>query len=268
MKKTAIILLVLFTAAFAVRLGYNVFVAGLNTSPSVYYGADDGDYDAIGWNLVSGKGYSITPGELTADRTPWYPLFLSALYKIFGRSYPAVRIVQSLLGALSCLLIYIIAKRVFGHGTALLAAAIYCVYPFAVYYTELVYTETLFISLLLLFALCMMKIKSQANSLYFLFCGLLLGYLTLVKPQMLIFFPVMAVWCFYSVSRSVKAFFKFLSLALAGFMIMLMPWFARNYLVFKEPWLMRAAAGEGVLVAINDKVYRNFNERYFISRLR
>ncbi|MDD5633665.1 MAG: hypothetical protein PHW46_00085, partial [Candidatus Omnitrophica bacterium] len=82
--------------ALVVRLCYNFLIVGIGTPPASYYGADDGDYDKLGWHLSQGDGYAIQKGQLTANRAPGYPFFLMFIYKIFGHDYGVVRIIQSL----------------------------------------------------------------------------------------------------------------------------------------------------------------------------
>jgi predicted membrane-bound mannosyltransferase len=54
--------------------------------------------------------------EFIADaffRAPLYPYFLGLLYKLFGANPLVVRIIQSLIGSVTCGLAYLLARRLF-----------------------------------------------------------------------------------------------------------------------------------------------------------
>jgi tetratricopeptide (TPR) repeat protein len=68
-------------------------------------------------------------------REPGYAFFVAVLYRIFGQSFTAVRLVQSALGGLTALLIYNIGARLFGRGAGATAGLIYAVLSLAVFFT-------------------------------------------------------------------------------------------------------------------------------------
>ena len=79
--------------------------------------------------------YAFQPGIPTAHRTPIYPLFLSGVYFIFGHSYLAVRIMQAIIGALTCLLIYWLGKEIFDEGVGRVVSLIVVFYLVPISYT-------------------------------------------------------------------------------------------------------------------------------------
>jgi 4-amino-4-deoxy-L-arabinose transferase-like glycosyltransferase len=62
-------------------------------------------------------------GEEAFFRAPLYPYVLGFIYFLAGNSLFAVKLIQMIIGSFSCLLIYFIAKRVFGKYTGLIAYA-------------------------------------------------------------------------------------------------------------------------------------------------
>ena len=81
-----------------------------------------------------------------------YPVYLSFLYFLTGKSIVVARLVKSLLSALTVVLTYRIAQRNFGERTARLAAVFCVLMPNLIYYcgTHVKETEMLFITMLFL----------------------------------------------------------------------------------------------------------------------
>ena len=96
----------IFLAALFLRLA---FLAAYDTRPR----KDAVSYDRVALSLAAGNGYAWPDGSPTAARDPGYSFFLSLIYRLFGHDYKAVKIIQCVLGALSCILIYLAACAVF-----------------------------------------------------------------------------------------------------------------------------------------------------------
>src|SRR5260370_25210689 len=111
---------------------------------------DSKTYARIARNLVEQHSYSdaeASPHEPTLIRLPGYPLFLAAVYKVFGHgNNGAVRIAQALIDTATCGLIALLAfywepdedrKR----ASAIAALALGAVCPFTAIYSATVLTE-------------------------------------------------------------------------------------------------------------------------------
>jgi len=103
---------------------------------------------------------------------PLYPLFLAGLIKTGFPIFPAVRVVQSILGVVSCLLLIGITRLAFSNGNkagaidaGLIAALLMALYPVPVFYCARLMTENLFIFLILsaIYAI----LKSRESSYWF-----------------------------------------------------------------------------------------------------
>src|SRR5687767_8928926 len=91
------ILLGIFVTAFLLRVTF------ILTLQDGFYFPDSIDYSNAAVNL-------ITNGELgeTYNRAPGYPVLLAAIYLGFGENIVAIRIVESLIGALLAVTIALI----------------------------------------------------------------------------------------------------------------------------------------------------------------
>jgi 4-amino-4-deoxy-L-arabinose transferase-like glycosyltransferase len=74
---------------------------------------------------LAGKGIFT---EVFLWQPVFYPLFLAGVYSLVGPSIVAAKIVQALLGCLTCLLTYILGRRLFGGTAGLVAAGIIALY--------------------------------------------------------------------------------------------------------------------------------------------
>ena len=84
---------------------------------------DTGFYLRIAHSILN-TGTFADNGNPTAFVVPLYPIFLALMFKIFGDHLVAIQLIQIVLSALTLLLIYSTAKRLFGEHAALVAAAL------------------------------------------------------------------------------------------------------------------------------------------------
>jgi hypothetical protein len=85
-------------------------------------GADGRVYDQLGWSIATGEGIPPAFSERFPLLLLGYVWFIAGVYSFAGHSYFALTAVQSILGAGACLLLYRIARRLFGRPTARVAA--------------------------------------------------------------------------------------------------------------------------------------------------
>lgn len=110
-------LLLVCGLALALRLFYTTRV--MSNPDYLNTGSDGSAYDALAWALIHGGETHWSHIQLFA---PGYVRFLALVYWLVGRNYFLVCAVQSVIGALACVLMYAIAKRLFGQLAARVAA--------------------------------------------------------------------------------------------------------------------------------------------------
>ena len=132
-------------------------------------GNDAFEYDYYARSIAAGDGYPQTgyllQGGPTAIRGPGYPYLLGGTYALSGDSLAVGRLLGAALGALSVLLLYLIAKRVWGRRVGLLAAALAAVFPPLVLLSRDLVSETLFIPLELGAVLCVLNFRRSGGAL-------------------------------------------------------------------------------------------------------
>lgn len=140
-----------FLVALTIRLALAMPMVG--HLDRFYVSPDSFEYDKIAQNIVQGDGYSESsspPFIPDLRRTPVYPYFLAALYRVSGHK-PALAIgVNAVLGALTSVLVFLLGRRIIDHNAGLLAGLIIATDPTSVAYNLMLLTEPLFTFLLVL----------------------------------------------------------------------------------------------------------------------
>ncbi len=215
--------------------------------------ADMRTYNLLAKNLIEKDIYGFTDGPQPwrSYRPPLYPFFLSLIYRAAGYSYLAVRLAQTLLAIISCLLIYYIARELAGEAAALTASFLFAVDFSLVHLSGLFLSENLYLPLSLVVILLLMRGFRRGAWPPFIGAGVAGGLAALCRPTILPFLlfvglvPVIGtVAAGFSLRRLKSAAtgptilepIKTLKRGLAGWGLMLLfagatiaPWTARNY---------------------------------------
>lgn len=194
------------------------------------------------------RALEIAGGQWLGDdvffhSSPVYPYILGFIYRLFGHNYTAVRVIQSLFGIGSCLLVFSIAGKLFGKREGLVAGVIAALYaPFVFFDLEiLMITFVLFFSLLAVRLL--MAYRERPAVRLVLAAGAAIGVSALGKPNVLLFVPAALFWLWWAErgTERVKSTWKGAVLLVVGTAIVVAPMTISNYV----------AAGDLVLTSSN-----------------
>ncbi len=134
--------------------------------------ADDGyrpandplQYDDIARSIAAGDGYPpsqiLLHGGPSAFRGPAYSYVLGGVYALTGDSVAAGRILGAALGSVAVLLLYLVARRIWGRRVALVAAGMAAVFPPLVLLSRELLSEPLFICLALGAVACVLASRA------------------------------------------------------------------------------------------------------------
>ncbi len=166
-------------------------------------------------------------------RPPGYPYVLAAVYRCFGLSYVTPRVLQMGLGLANVVLMFFLARRLFGRFVALVAAGFMATYWIFIHFEgELTYPVfVIAIALTMAHALCAWVRKPGA--IRALSAGLLLGAFALFRPNVVLFGPALVVWFAWVLwpTKAVRAWFLSSLLLTVGVVAMIAPPLIRNYVV-------------------------------------
>lgn len=118
-----------FAAALLVRLAY---LADSADQPAFHAPIIDGaTYDALARQPLTPRGQLQ---DIFFWQSPFYPFFLTVVYRLTHGSMLAARLVQAVIGALTCLLTYRLAARLFSPRAGLVAGGITAGYSLLFFY--------------------------------------------------------------------------------------------------------------------------------------
>lgn len=215
-------------------------------------------FGRIARSIVSGHGFGnpFADTGLSALLPPVYSYLLAGIFKVFGvetrASVLAALSLNSLFSALTCLPVYLIAKRALGDRVAKWAGWGWAFSPYGIYYsadwawsTPLV---TLELTCLFLFA---WQLEDSSRTRDWLAYGALCGLAALTEPVTLSVLPFVGVWSFYQLYRNGRPWKgPVFAAALAGVAV-LSPWIARNYELFHRFIPVRSGYGLELYIGNN-----------------
>jgi hypothetical protein len=256
-KNAKFYLVIAFIIALAVRFPF-VFDNSDNyfqVQGKPYSDARQNDIFAQNW--LSGKGYGdyIYGFKYHAYRVPFYSFFLAFIYNFFGHNYLVVKIIQSLLGAFSCIIIFYINKILFDKWVGLISAFLWSLHFNFILYTHVLLTETLFVFLFSLSILLIVIGMKKTSYKIIIASGILIAITTLTRSVGLILVPTAILWiCFVTKLPWKKRLCFSLIICLAMFAT-IFPWFLRNYYVTGHPFLFNSIGALQLWNASNPDYY-------------
>jgi 4-amino-4-deoxy-L-arabinose transferase-like glycosyltransferase len=201
------------------------------------------------------EGRSLARGEASAPEAYWQPpgivYYLCAVFRAAGPGLLWPRVIQAIVSALSCLLLFLLARRCCSVGLALVAAALLGVHGVAVFAAAelLAPTWVLFLDLVALWLLC--RADERRCLVSALFAGLALGLSAVFAPVILPFALVALVWLG---RRSTGWRRAGLPVALAlGVALPIVPVAVRNYRQGGEVVLVSANGGLNFFLGNNSR---------------
>lgn len=222
---------ILFALALLPRLAAvvavpDVWLEGHGTDAETYWRLAEHLLETGVYGGVQGEG--AQRGVPDAYLPPIYPLLLAGATLLFGSGAAAVNVVQALLGALACVLVFYVAILAFAdRRTAWLSFIANASYPILLLWVNLHLTETLYILLLNGMVLCLTLTLKRYRPGYALLAGVLYTLTMLTREALVLFLPLLVLfWLIdrYDWRRKGIALASFL----LGVLIAFAPWWVRN----------------------------------------
>ncbi len=194
----------------------------------------------IGQSIALGQGFSSPYGGSTgptAWEPPLYPYLIGSVFKLFGiysdASAWVLLSINSLFTALTCIPIFLIARRSMGDKVALWSAWIWALLPYAMYWSVHWVWDTTFAPFILsLIFLVTLKLEDWPGWKGWAVFGVLWGIAGLSNPSMLSFLPFSGLWAWRRRRKHGLPSYRGVALASLLFFACLSPWMVRNYLAF------------------------------------
>ncbi len=191
-------------------------------------------------SIAQGHGFS-SPYEGNTGPTAWeppiYPYIMAGVFKVFGvysrASAWTLLVINSLLATLTCIPVYLIARKLFDERIAKWSAYAWGLNPYVWYWSIHWLWDTTFTPLVLACAfLVAVELREWRGWRGWVLFGVLFGIGTLANPTMLIFLPFCGLWVWRQ--RFLRGLPSLRGVVLSSlvFFAVLSPWVIRNYEVF------------------------------------
>jgi 4-amino-4-deoxy-L-arabinose transferase-like glycosyltransferase len=241
--------------AFAIRL---LYLAGAAQSPLYLHPTLDARInDAEAWELASGGGGAATaaaaatraaaPASMALEpdparrpyfRPPGYAYFLAAVYAVAGHDLHAAHVAQAALGALTVLLLGLLAASVWSPRAGVVAGVLAALYGPAIYFEGELVSASLELFLAALALWLLIEGGRRRSLRWCAAAGLALAAAAVTRPTLLPFALVALLWLWRrGLPPAALALFAAatLSLPLAAT--------ARNYVVARDPVFIASQGG-------------------------
>lgn len=192
-------------------------------------------------SIAQGQGFSSPLYDATGPTawfTPVFPYLLAGVFKLFGIYSKTSALVMlgldCLISALTCIPVFFIARRSFGKRAAKWAGWLWVFFPYGVYFpAERIWETWLATLLLCLVFLLALKLESSPSLGLWAGYGLLWAVVALNSPIALSVLPFLSGWICYRLRR-VRFWLVPGLVSAAVFIVVVSPWFVRNYRTFHE----------------------------------
>ena len=198
------------------------------------------------------EGNFLGTEALSQSGEAFYTYYLALIIALFGKHYFPIRAIQLLLGAFSCLFIYLTANKLYGKNPALFAGIWAALYgPFIFHEWNLLTNAHAFFFLSASFYLLVLQIYSPSDKKAF-FSGLLFGLAVLNRTNLLLLAPL------YFLGAILKDPKKLILtkgpyLLTLGVLLTILPVTAKNYYLEDDFILISSTGGLAFYLGNNDQ---------------
>jgi len=238
----------LFLVALSIEL---LYIKSYNVS--LFVSPDGLLYSNIAENFLNGKGLVNTANFVQGDDGvvravtykrdyvvgPVFPLLLALVYGIFGlMNYGMVILVlNAVLGAVSAVLAYKTGELLFGKGYAWIPYGLTLGYPLFAFWGMFILTEVTYVFTITLFLYLLARYAKEAERpkiKTLLLLGVTIGISNLVRPFLLLYFPVLGFWILWIQRGRLKTALRDFAIIVMMTVVVMSPWWIRNGIKYHQ----------------------------------
>jgi 4-amino-4-deoxy-L-arabinose transferase-like glycosyltransferase len=236
----------LFLTALSLRL-LNLYLMYTNDPFYMKFRLDHARYDE--WAMLILRDGLM--GDHAFYQDPLYPYLLAFLYSIVGHNYIFVFVLQSIMGAVSCILVYLIGKMLFSKRVATLASLFFAFYGPSIFYADMLTKEAVSTLLFLASVYSLLRWKQDTKIYRLILSGLFLGMAVMTRGNFSVLVPLYLVFVFVTGSDLYRQKALFCGLMLSGFSLAILPSTIHNYIVEKDFILVTSQGGQNFYLGNN-----------------
>lgn len=215
-------------------------------------GGDEPSWMNVAAQVARGEGFTtrwlehlfLSHQELPRPedhRFPAYTAILAAAFKTFGISYQVAQYTQLLIAMLSMVMLYVLVSRAWGKACGLCTLFFTAISLEQIKWGSLVYSESLY-ALSMYGIMWWVIVFDRIRKRHWLLLALLTGLSYYVRPNALLFFPLLAMYAGVHARKKTITPRIALTVAVLPF-IMILPWCIRNQVLFDDPFHVAAKGG-------------------------
>lgn len=203
------------------------------------------EYSDIALNLFQGRGafYQYTGTKYYFYGPPAYPILLAGAMWIGDRHEMIILIFQSVLFALTCGIIYLTARSIFGTTEALIAGLLGALHPGALIYAGKLHSQALDVFLIVLSFLLLLRTNPGWTVTKGFVSGLVAGLAILSRGTVAPFLALWSLWFLSRHSTQWKDSLRVVISVVLGVFLVIAPILVRGYLIYGEIIPLRTDTG-------------------------
>lgn len=249
---------ILFLAAFLIRF---VFFAEITAHPlfdvNVVPGTDMHTLTDWGREIAAGDWGGRKRGAFW--QAPLYPYLLGLVFRVTGCHLEGAALVQAILGAATCVLVYWLGRLTFSEAVGVIAGGLTAIYGLLIFFGGILHSTTLEVFLATAGLLALVRADRDGGWLPWLGAGLLWGLAALARPNFLLFIAAAGFLPFLRRPPLPRRAALCAAAFLLGAMAAIAPVTARNWVVGRQFVLISASGRETFRIANSyDSVPLNF----------
>jgi Dolichyl-phosphate-mannose-protein mannosyltransferase len=230
----------MFAIAFLLRFGYILVAHTYKFKPLDNNFSFGWEMGRVGRAIATGHGFANPFDGITgptAWEPPLYPYLIAGAFRLAGvythASALILLTINSVFSALTCIPIFLIARKCFSARVAVWTAWTWALLPSVMYWCTRWVWETSLAALLLavIFWLTLQLEEADGVKPWVVF-GVLWGVAALTNTSLLSFLPASGWWAWYRRAKRRKPSIAGIVLASVFFMATIAPWIVRNYETF------------------------------------
>jgi 4-amino-4-deoxy-L-arabinose transferase-like glycosyltransferase len=240
-------LLAIVAVGLTVRIVYTVGV-----STDLPFTGDAETYHLLAERIAEGDGYVRPRGDLagstTAEFPPLFPAALSLVDLVGGDSVRSQKLVTSVMGAGTVLVIGLLARRVRSATVGLVAALLAAFYPMLFQVDGALMAESLYALLVAGFLLAIYRAVDRGSIVDWVVAGVLAGLSALTRTEGLLLVAFVALpAALRSDSTGRRVAWRGFAACAVSALVVVTPWIVRNYVTFDR--FIPISNNSGTLVA-------------------
>jgi 4-amino-4-deoxy-L-arabinose transferase-like glycosyltransferase len=230
--------------------------------------------DALNYHIMAHQlvedhlyGYALArkSGESNSYITPGYPVFLAGVYSVIQDPYlqiTAVRLIQIAIGTLTPVFAFLFLRRIFRRNDiGIVTALLIAIYPPFVQAPVQLLTEVLAMATMLLYLWLMTAALETRKWSHSVLAGLIFAVQILIRPVML---PLAIVPFIYALATcyrgNIAGLFKVGVQTAIGVLILMLPWWIRNYIVLDKLILTATGSANPLLAGTYPNMEHMFED--------